>query len=354
MNNIEKSLKIIGKQKELREKFITFIKEVESELVYSGSVRDDVTRYLVDALFEKDDFVVKSTQSGLKYKFNVGSGSKVAREFLLSTPEIPEFAWEPQTTKLLLYLSKNARNVIVGGAYFGDQVLPIADSLKNVSGKVYAFDLNENQIETLKTNCLTNKLDNVVSEMKGLWSDSKTYLNISDTDDLAFATPTDDSGKSNTTTIDEYVERNKIESVDLIMLDVEGSEHNILRGAEKQLKREAGYPNIVFEVHRSYMDWSNGLDETDLLKYLKSFGYHIYSIRDFQGNYDMRGTPVELIAPGKTHIEGPPHGFNMLAIKDISLIENNFFRMCENVSPKYLVHKDPLLHHSKEGFKKNK
>lgn len=93
MTNIEKSLRIIGKNEELRNKFISFIKEVEVRLSYNGSVRDDVTRYLVDALFGKDDFVIKPIQSGLKYKFSTGIGSKIAREFLLSTPEIPEFAW---------------------------------------------------------------------------------------------------------------------------------------------------------------------------------------------------------------------------------------------------------------------
>jgi FkbM family methyltransferase len=350
MTNIEKSLRIIGKNEELRNKFISFIKEVESDLPYSGSVRDDVTRYLVDALFDKDDFVIKSIQNGLKYKFSTGIASKVAREFLLSTPEIPEFAWEPQTTKLLLYLAEKAKSVFVGGAYFGDQAIPIANLIKKNNGKVYGFDLNERQIETLRENAAMNNLTNIVSELKGLWKDSKTYLNISDSDDLAFATPVEGNTKSNTTTIDEYLAENNIPGVDLIMLDVEGSEYNILQGAEKQLKKDSDYPNIVFEVHRSYMDWSKGLDKTDLVQYLERFGYHVFSVRDFQGNFNMTGKPIELIAPGKTYIEGPPHGFNMMAVKDLSLINNDLFRMCENVSPKYLYHKDPQLHHHKSGF----
>lgn len=354
MSNIEKALKAIGKNEELRAKFINFIKEVESNLPYSGkgSVRDDITKYLVDGLFEKDDFVVKQIQSGLKYKFSAGIASKVAREFLLSTPEIPEYAWEPQTTKLLLYLSDKAKSVFVGGAYFGDQVIPIADLIRKNEGKVYAFDLNERQIETLKENAAINNLGNIVPELKGLWNDSKTYLNISDTDDLAFATPAIWENKSNTITIDEYIEQNKVKGVDLIMLDVEGSEYNILKGAEEQLKKEKGYPNIVFEVHSSYMDWSKGLENTDLVKYLMSFGYHVFSIRDFQGNYDMKKKAIELILPEKTYIEGPPHGFNMLAVKEKSLIDNNFFKMCENVSPKYIIHKDPSLHHHTDGFAK--
>jgi len=186
--------------------------------------------------------------------------------------------------------------------------------------------------------------------LKGLWNDSKTFLNISDSDDLAFATPVNDATQSNTITIDEYVKLNNIESVDLIMLDVEGSEFNILTGAKEELKKEKNYPNIVFEVHRSYMDWSKGLQETDLLRYLRDFGYQIFAVRDFQGNYDMKGLPIELITPETTYIDGPPHGFNMLAIKDLGFIKNELFRICENVSPKYLLHKDPNLHHPKGGF----
>jgi len=350
MTQIEQSLKVIGKNEYLRNKFIGFIREVESTLPNNGTVRETVTKHLVDAMFEKDDYVIKPIQNGIKYKFLTGIQSKIAREFLLSKPEIPEFAWEPQTTKLLLYLAQSAQNVFIGGAYFGDQAIPIAKRIQENKGHVYAFDLNERQIEILRDNAKLNELDNIVAEVKGLWNNSETFLNISDADDLAFATPAPDAHSSNTTTIDDYVEKNNISSVDLIMIDVEGSEYNILQGARKQLERSKGYPNIVFEIHRSYVDWSNGLANTDLLKFLKSYGYHIFSIRDFQANFDMKGKPIELILPEETYLEGPPHGFNMLAVKDANLLKNDLFRFCKNVSPKYIVHKDPRLHHPQDGF----
>lgn len=352
MNKVEQSLRIIGKNEGLRNKFIKFIKEVESTLPNDGTVRERVTKPLVDALFDKDDFVIKSIRNGLKYKFLTGIESKIAREFLLSDPDVPEFAWEPQTTKLLLYLSEKAKNVFIGGAYFGDQAIPIANIIKRNKGHVYAFDLNERQIQILHENAKINDLDNIIAEVKGLWKDSNTFLNISDADDLAFATPANGTGKSNTTTIDDYVEMNNIESVDLIMIDVEGSELNILQGAKNQLQRKEGYPNIVFEIHRSYVDWSDGLSNTELLRYLTSFGYHIFSVRDFQANYNMTGKPIELISPEETYLEGPPHGFNMMAVKDLNLVKNDLFRFCKNVSPKYIVHKDPSLHHPADGFNK--
>ena len=250
---------------------------------------------------------------------------------------------------MLLYLAKNVKNIVIGGAYFGEQVLPIAKRIEEHSGIVHAFDLNEKQLSILKENLVLNDLKNVNIVHKGLWNDSKTFLNLSEINDFAFAMPSSDSMLSNTITIDEYIEENKMEGVDLIMLDIEGSELNVLNGARNQLKKDSGYPNVVFEIHNAYVDWSDGLDNTPIAKYLKSYGYTLYAIRDFQGNYDMRGKPIELINPEDTVTDGPKHGFNMLAIKDKNLINNNLFKICKNVSPKYILHKNPALHHHTDG-----
>ena len=69
-----------------------------------------------------------------------------------------------------------------------------------------------------------------------------------------------------------------------------------------------------------------------------------------KGEMCIRDRPIEIIEPEKTFIEGAPHGFNMMAVKDLSLIKNDLFSICENVSPKYIPHKDPSLHHHKQGF----
>lgn len=354
MDKVKEGLIRIGKNEKLRNLYINFIKEVELNLDYEGkgSVRDDVTKYLVDAMFEKGDFVTKSTSEGITYKFPVGVGSKVSREFLLSTPSIPQFAWEPQTTRLLLHLSQNSKQVIVGGAYFGDQSIPIAKLIQKNNGTVHAFDLNEMQCATLKENATLNKLENINSVLKGLWNDSNTYLNLSETDDLAFATPISDTNKSNTITIDEFVTSNNISSVDLVMLDIEGSELNVLLGAKNQLSRPVNEsPNIIFEIHNSYVNWDNGLQNTEIVKYLMSFGYKMYSIRDFQGNYDLSNKKIELIPLATTVVDGPKHGFNIVAVKDETILNGEMFRYCDNVSPKYIAHKSPQLHHPLDGLK---
>jgi hypothetical protein len=172
-------------------------------------------------------------------------------------------------------------------------------------------------------------------------------LNLSEGDSFAFAKASTDTALINTMMIDSYCRSQGNIALDLIMLDIEGSELEVLKGAKGQLARDPGQaPNIVFEVHRSYVDWSNGLANTEIVKFVRSFGYHVVAIRDFQANYDMAGQPIELVPLELTYLEGPPHGFNLLAVKQPELLSDPIFRTCTAVvSPKLLVHKSPALHH---------
>jgi hypothetical protein len=135
------------------------------------------------------------------------------------------------------------------------------------------------------------------------------------------------------------------------MLDIEGGELRVLQGATKQLSRPAGQaPNLVFEVHRHYVDWSEGLGNTEIVRLVRSFGYTVFSLRDFQENRRMTGKVIELIPPESTYLDGPPHGFNMVAVKDPARLQTPDFKVCEGVSPKLLVHKSPALHHPTDGL----
>ena len=129
------------------------------------------------------------------------------------------------------------------------------------------------------------------------------------------------------------------------MLDIEGGELNALKGGESFLSKPASEaPDLIFEVHRHYVDWSEGLENTDILRFLNCHGYHVFAIRDYQDNVDLSGYPIELIPPAKCVLDGPPHGFNMVAVKNLERLNNPMIRYVENVSPKLLRHRDPRLH----------
>jgi FkbM family methyltransferase len=350
---LSEALRVIGKNPTLRRRMIDECKTVERVLEHlpNHSIRDEITAPIVDALHADVGILRKELTSGLVFDFHYRS--KIAREFVMSTPEVPDHVWEPQTTRLLVHLARRARHVLVGGGYFGDQVLPIARELAANGGTVHAFELNAEQAEMLRHNAALNALDGVVVNQLGLWSDDATELALHGDDSFAFPRSTGglQPAQFNTITVDTYLERHGVERLDLIMLDIEGGELDALRGAEGHLTRPAGEaPNVVFEVHRSYVDWSGGLAGTTIVKHLVSRGYTVHAVRDFQANFDMKGKPIELVPLDTVYLEGPPHGFNLLAVKDPSILRDPIFEIVPGVSPKLLVHKSPLLHHPRGGL----
>lgn len=134
------------------------------------------------------------------------------------------------------------------------------------------------------------------------------------------------------------------------MLDTEGGEERGLRGAAKLLTSPwPQAPHVIFEIHRKYVDWSDGLENTSVVRFLTEKGYRVFAIRDIHGNHPMTDQDIEIIPIDRVYLEGPPHGFNVLATKDSSLIGRLGLRVVQGVSPKLLMEKDPALHHPLVG-----
>ena len=141
-----------------------------------------------------------------------------------------------------------------------------------------------------------------------------------------------------TITIDDYITQNNVERINLLMIDVEGSEIKVLEGAKKMLLRDK--PVVVFETHSLYNDWSNGLENSDSVKLMTDLGYKVFAVREFHQNIDTGNMPVELLPIDRTFCEIPPHhGFNLLAVSSNQLIENPLFKIVFDLSPKLLLHK---------------
>lgn len=341
------ALRVIGGNDAAREKFLVLCKAMEKDITdYPGSVRDEVTGPLVDALHDENQVVRKVLSDGAVFDFLYRT--KIARDFVLSSPVNPDHVWEPQTTKLLVHLARRCSDVLIGGAYFGDQAILMARAMSASGGRCHAFEPNKDQLAMLRHNAGLNGLQNIRSWELGLWSDSSAHLRLVGNDSFAYSEPTasDSEGSFATIAVDQYCEQQGIDRLGLIMLDIEGAESKVLEGARQQLARAAGEaPSIVFEVHRHYVDWSNGLQNAPIARFLAELGYTLFAVRDFNSNVDMRGRPVELIPVDKVYLEGPPHGFNMLAVKDPQALDGLDVAYCEGVSPKLLWHKDPALHH---------
>lgn len=309
-------------------------------------VRDQVSGPLADALFVGETFT-KQLQNGLTIRFVYNS--KIAREFLLSDPEVPNHVWEPQTTKLLLHFARGALNILIAGAYFGDQAIPLAQAVSGSGGRVHNFEPNAQNAGLIQENAQLNQLSNVIVNNLALWNKSGERLVFEGEDALASTVEAGASASDAliTITLDDYVQQQQLESVQLLMIDVEGSERKVLEGARQILQRDR--PVVVFETHSLYDDWSQGLGNAPSVKMMRELGYEVYSVREFHQNIDTTGMPVELMLPEKTYCVTPPHhGFNMLAVPDPALISDPLFRVVEDLSPKLILTKnDPLFSPSK-------
>lgn len=309
------------------------------------NVRERVTGPIVDAMFEHGEVVEKAISNGLVYR--CGYTSKIVRDFVMAADPVPDHVWEPMTTRLVLDLTGGKRTVVIGGAFIGDHALPIARGLAP-GGLVHAFELSSANAGFLRANCLANAIANIVINEVGLWSAADVRLALSGEDSHASPYVIGDASVTDgfpATSIDDYAARAGIDAIDLVLLDIEGGELEALRGATGNLAMPAGKaPHVIYEVHKSYVDWSNGLHKSELVRFMTGLGYTSFALRDYNSNVPMAAFPIELVELEGLYLEGPPHGFNLVAVKDPAIFDRPGYRIRRGVSPKLIQHGDPRFH----------
>ncbi len=344
--SLESVFQFLKANPEKRQAFIDHLVKIEPALQQGTdrNIREQVTGPIVDAMFEAGEPLSKTIAAGLKYEFRYSS--KIARDFLMASKAKPDHVWEPQTTKALLSLAAGRSNVLIGGAYFGDQALLVAKAL-GASGHCYCFELSSANMAMLQNNVTLNSIGNISIHQLALWSEDGRDIHLSGLD--SHASPQEAGANSTGTifkskTIDRFCQEQGVASLDIIMLDIEGGETAALQGAKGILSQpQATAPVVICEIHSSYVDWSHGLRSTDLAQELLQHGYEVFALRDYQGNEPMAGKPVELVEIDTAVIAGPPHGFNLLATKSRDRLDPAVFRLCNHVSPKLLHHRDPAI-----------
>ena len=341
-DRLRTALSLLAHSSAARDRIIAALRDSEPDLAQPGlNVRAEITGPIVDALFEEFERINLKLANGLAFSA-LYTTSHITRDLVLREEIEPDHVFEPQTTKTLLALSKHAKHVLIGGAYAGDHAIPIAAQIAKHGGIVHAFEPSPRQNAMLVENAEANGLDNIRAIKLGLWDKPEIKLSFVGTDALASTTP-DPQGQIEVTTIDAYCKQQGIEKLDLIMLDIEGSEMQALSGGRGTLSGPNA-PAVVFEMNRQYVDWSEGLRKTTIGGLLDSLGYELFGIRDYQSHVSMPGHPVELVPADTAYLTGPTHGFNMLAVKDASVVEEPPFKVVPDVSPKLLHHRDPALH----------
>lgn len=308
------------------------------------NVREVLTGAIVDALLGEDELLSRKTAQGLTFNFR--NSSKIGRDFALARAALPDHVWEPQTTRAITFFASGSRCVVIGGAYFGDQAL-FAARVMAADGTCHCFELAEPSLELLRMNVAENGLTNIVINQLALWSSDSTGIALDGEDAYGCPRPATDASEAAypSCTIDSYLKSHALDAVDLIMLDIEGGEREALSGAAGVLSLPADTaPVVICEIHSSYVDWSRGLRETELCRLLAAHGYHVFALRDYWGNGPLQSEHIELVDLDSTVLEGPPHGFNLLAVKSLDRLPPDMFSIVHNVSPKLLKHRDAAVH----------
>jgi len=149
--------------------------------------------------------------------------------------------------------------VIDGGGCWGDTALYFA-YLVGEKGKVYSFEFSPDNLDVFERNLSLNPqlADRVQVTTLALWDKTGVELNYiadgpSTNPNKQWTDEHQDSQQVLTITIDDFVEEKSIKRVDFIKMDIEGSELNALKGAEKTLRTHK--PKLAICLYHSLDDF---------------------------------------------------------------------------------------------------
>jgi len=195
--------------------------------------------------------------------------SPAFKNFLKDNPH------EAGEVKFLELIAQEGMHAIDIGANIGITTVVIAKRIRR-GGKLYSFEPVPEYFKILKDNVSSNGLENV-----------KVYeLAVTDQvgrvpfyqKELSSGIVFEEGAKRfevSTTTIDRFLIGEKIERVDLINMDCEGSELLVLRGAEETLSKNK--VKIFCEIHHDFLK-QLGQSVQDIVQYLQGLEFQVQSV----------------------------------------------------------------------------
>ena len=199
--------------------------------------------------------------------------------FLYDSPAFKNFLkdnpHEAGEVKFLESIAKEGMYVIDIGANIGITSVTIARKIGR-RGKLYSFESSPEYFNILKENVSSNGLENV-----------KVYeLAVTDQvgrapfyqKELFSGIIFEEGAKRfevSTTTIDRFLSEEKIERIDLIHMDCEGSELLVLKGAKETLQKNK--VKIFCEIHHDFLK-QLGQSVEELVQYLQGLEFQVQSV----------------------------------------------------------------------------
>jgi len=201
---------------------------------------------------------------------------------LLSLPLVMDYLvfvksdWELEEKEFMKKISKNDGIILDIGSNIGYHTTMLAK--ENVNSRIISVEASPTIFKILKENCNVNKLTNIIFYNNAVTDQDDIEINFYNRDQLS---TTDKQTlkdwlvpenyikieKTKTVTIDSLLEREQVNKVLLLKMDIEGGEVLALTGAKYSLEQKK-IQNMMIEYH-SY----SALDCIENL--LKKLGYNI-------------------------------------------------------------------------------
>jgi FkbM family methyltransferase len=147
--------------------------------------------------------------------------------------------YEFEVRRFLVRQIQPGSTVFDVGASIGICTVPLAIRLGQ-HGRIYAFEPLASNYESLLHNIKLNNLANVVPVFAAV-ADKEGTVNMPDVDsgNCSLASESDHYSSVPAITLDEFAAQHCIDSIDLMKIDIEGSETKALRGASRLLSSGA-------------------------------------------------------------------------------------------------------------------
>lgn len=194
------------------------------------------------------------------------------RYFLAFSPLVPKFVSDISPVKgYELHLKLEQGDYVVdAGAYPGDYSI-LASRKVGQTGKVIAFEPDPKNREILRKNLEKEGRDNFIIVPKGLWN-KNTKLNLENPDGLHSNLKGISGQQIEVVKLDDELKKLGIDKINVLKMDIEGSEVEALEGAEETLKN-----NKTKIIVASYHKREGKTTSYFVEDFLKKLGYETKS-----------------------------------------------------------------------------
>jgi FkbM family methyltransferase len=203
-------------------------------------------------------------------------------------------SWEPWIVAALKKLLKQGDVVLEAGANIGAHSLLIG-KLIAPDGKLYSFEPTNYAFVRLKNHIKLNNLESVIKSEKFVLSNSPCDMPIKSmvSDFKLFAQDEEigeDISDCQITSIDDYFLKNKIESLKLMKIDVDGYDFKVLSGSKATIQKFR--PIVLIEL-ANFTLHRQGDSVNDIYNLLAGLNYTGFFLSTPTNNNYMWGCKIE-------------------------------------------------------------